>query len=73
MRAALSTLDPAQVAVDDEMAARQKLAGAVFETLTVLNDSGEPRPWLAVSWTHDIARKRWIFHLFRKVSPVSKT
>jgi MarR-like DNA-binding transcriptional regulator SgrR of sgrS sRNA len=62
MRAALSTLDPAQVAVDDEMAARQKLAGAVFETLTVLNDSGEPRPWLAVSWTHDIARKRWIFH-----------
>jgi peptide/nickel transport system substrate-binding protein len=38
-----------------------KLAGLVFETLVRLDDRGRPRPWLAVSWTHDAARKRWTF------------
>jgi Bacterial extracellular solute-binding proteins, family 5 Middle len=38
-----------------------KLAGLVFETLVRLDERGRPRPWLAVSWTHDAARKRWTF------------
>jgi peptide/nickel transport system substrate-binding protein len=38
-----------------------KLAGLVFETLVRLDERGRPRPWLALSWTHDTARKRWIF------------
>ena len=33
----------------------------VFETLVRLDDRGEPEPWLAASWTHEPARKRWIF------------
>ena len=37
------------------------LAGAVYETLIRIDDHGDPQPWLATSWTHDAARKRWIF------------
>jgi len=33
----------------------------VFETLVRLDDHGRPKPWLALSWTHDAARKRWTF------------
>src|SRR5882672_11121647 len=35
--------------------------GQIFETLVRLDDRGEPQPWLATSWTHDVARKRWVF------------
>src|SRR5579862_4946674 len=38
-----------------------KLAGLVFETLVRLDDRGRPQPWLALSWAHDTARKRWTF------------
>ena len=44
-----------------EADARMELSGLEFETLIRLNDRGQPQPWLAESWTHDIARKRWIF------------
>jgi peptide/nickel transport system substrate-binding protein len=37
------------------------LAGLVFETLVRLDERGVPRPCLAVSWRHDVARKRWVF------------
>jgi peptide/nickel transport system substrate-binding protein len=36
-------------------------SGSVFETLVKLDDRGDPQPWLAVSWTHDKSRKRWVF------------
>src|ERR1700689_2799726 len=49
---AIQTLDPA---------ANSELAGLVFETLVRLDDRGTPQPWLAESWTHDTARKRWLF------------
>lgn len=53
MRAALKTLDPsADAAV---------IVPAVFETLVRFDDKGDPQPGLATSWTHDAARKRWIF------------
>jgi ABC-type transport system substrate-binding protein len=59
----LSTLDPRATLPDNaEAAARRKLAAEVFETLVRLDDRGEPQPWLAISWTHDAARKRWLFH-----------
>jgi MarR-like DNA-binding transcriptional regulator SgrR of sgrS sRNA len=34
---------------------------AVFETLVRLDERGNPQPWLATSWSHDAARKRWVF------------
>lgn len=37
------------------------LAGLVFETLVKLDDRGRPQPWLATSWTHDVAAKKWRF------------
>jgi ABC-type transport system substrate-binding protein len=33
----------------------------VFETLVRIDDRGIAQPWLATSWTHDAARKAWIF------------
>ncbi len=52
MSTAVQTMDPG---------ANSELAGLVFETLVRLDDHGAPQPWLAESWTHDAARKRWIF------------
>jgi hypothetical protein len=34
---------------------------SVFETLVRLDDRGEPQPQLAVSWSHDEGRRRWVF------------
>lgn len=60
MRAALRTLDPAD---SDILAleARAQLVPAVFETLIRFDEHGDPQPCLATSWTHDAARKRWVF------------
>jgi len=60
MRAALRTLDPAD---SDILAleARAQLIPAVFETLVRFDERGEPQPCLATSWSHDAARKRWVF------------
>jgi ABC-type transport system substrate-binding protein len=56
LRAAPRTLDPADASSDAAL-----FTGAVFETLVRLDDRGDPQPWLATSWTHDAARKRWVF------------
>jgi ABC-type transport system substrate-binding protein len=62
MRAAVVSLDPAETPVDQaEAAAKERLAGQVFETLVQLDDKGEPQPWLATSWTHEQAHRRWVF------------
>ncbi len=62
MRATLKTLDPAEFPEDPAALAAQRLwQPAVFETLVRLDDHGQPQPWLATSWTHDLARKSWIF------------
>jgi peptide/nickel transport system substrate-binding protein len=39
----------------------------VFETLVSLDDHGRAQPWLATSWTHDTARKAWIFQARKNV------
>jgi peptide/nickel transport system substrate-binding protein len=62
MSAALNSLDPAEIPSDPvALEAKARLAPAVFETLVRLDESGNPQPWLAISWTHDVSRKRWVF------------
>ncbi len=62
MSAALNNLDPAEIPSDPlALEAKARLVPAVFETLIRLDASGKPQPWLATSWTHDAARKRWVF------------
>jgi MarR-like DNA-binding transcriptional regulator SgrR of sgrS sRNA len=61
-RAALGGLDPTE-SIDDPVAlgAQRQFLPFVFETLVHLDDHGQPQPWLAMSWTHDVARKAWVF------------
>jgi len=62
LRAVLKTLDPLEMPPDFlALAAQRQLLPAVFETLVRLDDRGDPQPWLAESWSHDLARKSWIF------------
>jgi len=62
MSAALNNIDPAEIPSDPAaLEAKARLVPAVFETLVRLDESGKPQPWLATSWTHDVARKRWVF------------
>jgi peptide/nickel transport system substrate-binding protein len=62
MTAALNNLDPVVIPTDPVLLeAKARLIPAVFETLVRLDDSGKPQPWLATSWTHDAARRRWVF------------
>jgi peptide/nickel transport system substrate-binding protein len=60
--AAVQSLDPGEWPNDPaEAAAKASLAGLVFETLVRMDPRGQPQPALAISWSHDTARKRWIF------------
>src|SRR5215469_802582 len=62
MRASFKDMDPSAPAGDSEVfSARAELVPLVFETLVRLNERGDPRPWLATSWTHDRDHKRWVF------------
>ncbi len=62
MSAVLNSLDPAEIPSDPiALEAKARLVPSVFETLVRLDESGKPQPWLATSWTHDVARKRWVF------------
>lgn len=60
--ATITSLDPAASMPDSiSEAARRRILANVFETLVRLDEKGEPQPWLAVGWTHDPARKQWVF------------
>ena len=61
MRAALATLDPSAASDSQTLGARMQLIPSVFETLVRFDEHGDPQPCLATSWTHDAARKRWVF------------
>jgi len=62
MSAALNNLDPAEIPGDPvALEAKASLVSAVFETLVRLDENGKPQPWLATSWAHDVAHKRWVF------------
>lgn len=54
IRAALASADPSQEPAND-------FSSSVFETLVRMDEHGDPQPWLAISWSHDTAHKRWIF------------
>src|SRR5215469_7185800 len=53
--------DPLKVGVFDTAA--ETAAAAIFDTLTYLDDKGEPQPKLALSWTHSEDFKHWSFKL----------
>jgi peptide/nickel transport system substrate-binding protein len=53
--------DPLKVGVFDTSA--EIAAAAIFDTLTYLDDKGEPQPKLALSWTHSDDYKSWTFKL----------
>ena len=53
--------DPLKVGVFDTAA--QTAAAAIFDTLTYLDDKGEPQPKLALSWTHSDDYKTWTYKL----------
>src|SRR3954451_16277647 len=53
--------DPLKVGVYDTSA--ETAAAAIFDTLTTLDDKGEPQPKLPLSWTHSDDFKTWTFKL----------
>jgi peptide/nickel transport system substrate-binding protein len=53
--------DPLKVGAFDTSA--ETAAAAIFDTLTTLDDKGEPQPKLALSWTHSDDYKTWTFKL----------
>ena len=53
--------DPLKVGVFDTSA--ETAAAAIFDTLTYLDDKGEPQPKLALSWAHSDDFKTWTFKL----------
>jgi len=62
MAASFDNLDPSESPSDGAgAAAKDNVLTQVFETLVQLDNEGRPRPLLAASWTHDPARKKWLF------------
>jgi MarR-like DNA-binding transcriptional regulator SgrR of sgrS sRNA len=57
-QAVIKSVDPAEPA---ESVIKEQITSQVFETWVRLDDKGEPRPLLALSWIHETARKRWVF------------
>src|SRR5258705_2239791 len=53
--------DPLKVGVFDTSA--QIAAAAIFDTLTYLDDKGQPQPKLALSWSHSDDFKTWTYKL----------
>ena len=66
MRAAPSSLDPVDGAQADSFA-RRSFTALIFETLVMLDESGRPKPALALSWQADHDNQRWQFHLRRGI------
>jgi len=61
-KAAPRSLDPSEALGDPAMELeRARLSGLLFETLVTLDARGEAKPCLATAWTHDLARRRWVF------------
>ncbi len=62
MASTVGSLDPADDAQRDTLAARNLFA-LIFDTLVALNDRGQPRPALAISWQAESGNQRWQFVL----------
>jgi len=64
MQAAVASFDPADwPAGAAQAAAKEKLVSLVFERLVQLDQNGQLRPQLALSWQHDGEHRRWQFRL----------
>ncbi len=66
MRAAPSSLDPADSTQPDSFA-RRSLTMLIFETLVTIGDNGRVQADLAVSWQESAGHQRWQFQLHRGV------
>src|ERR1051326_159957 len=55
------SVDP--LSEEDHPAARDRMAGLLFETMTTVDTEGRVRPCLASSWRSDQAKKSWQFRL----------
>ena len=62
MASTVNTLDPADNNQRDALVARN-VSGLIFDTLVALNDRGEPKPGLAISWQAEAGNQRWQFVL----------
>jgi peptide/nickel transport system substrate-binding protein len=62
MRAAPTSLDPANLSAPDWFGARD-VSRLLFDTLTALDNSGRPQPALATSWQSEPGNQRWQFSL----------
>jgi ABC-type transport system substrate-binding protein len=67
MRAAPSSLDPADCDQSDWFASRN-LFSLMFETLVSLDEQGKPQPALATSWQSESGNQRWRFFLRQGVT-----
>src|ERR1700712_3987786 len=59
----IAGFDPLKVGVFDT--ASFTAAASIFDTLTGLDDKGEPQPKLALSWTHSDDFRTWTFKIGR--------
>jgi peptide/nickel transport system substrate-binding protein len=62
MRAALTSLDPADANSSDPQAL-SNVSRLLFDTLVTVDDKGAPQPSLADSWQAETGNQRWTFHL----------
>src|SRR5579863_8258565 len=67
MRAAPSSLDPADSTQPDSFA-RRSLSSMLFDGLVVTDNSGRAKPALAESWQAMRGNQRWQFRLRRGVT-----
>ncbi len=58
----ISTVDPSESNRSYTLASRNIFA-LIFDTLVALDDRGQPRPALAISWQSDPGNRRWQFVL----------
>jgi peptide/nickel transport system substrate-binding protein len=62
MRAAPTSLDPANLAAPDWFGSRD-VSRLLFDTLITLDNNGRPQPSLATSWQSEPSNQRWQFSL----------
>jgi ABC-type transport system substrate-binding protein len=64
LSARVASLDPAEAPTEWPVTvAKQRLLNLAFDPLVRLDENGEPKPALALSWKSDAAAKRWEFRL----------
>lgn len=61
-RTAIPSADLSEEPADlEQRGMKIALLGQVFESLVRMDENGQLKPWLAAGWTHEPARRRWVF------------